>query len=173
MLDIVNTYLGMWSKLTHADQWYSPPLGSGADRVGSMRWHRDYNDRFLVKVFVHLCDVDEATGPLEYVPGSTLRGPYAEEWPWRPLSELYPSQAEFERRIPASAARTLTGPEGSMIFCNTSGFHRGGHVTEKPRALWVFHYASPGALHSLVERNFDVGRAGVTGLPEVERFALT
>jgi hypothetical protein len=60
-----------------------------------------------------------------------------------------------------------------MIFCNTSGFHRGGHVTEKPRALWVFHYASPGALHSLVERNFDVGRAGVTGLPEVERFALT
>jgi hypothetical protein len=173
MLDIVNTYLGMWSKLTHADQWYSPPLGSGADRVGSMRWHRDYNDRFLVKVFVHLCDVDEATGPLEYVPGSTLRGPYAEEWPWRPLSELYPSQSEFERRIPTSAVRTLTGPEGSMIFCNTSGFHRGGHVTEKPRALWVFHYASPGALHSLVERNFDVGRAGVTGLPEVERFALT
>lgn len=70
MLDIVNTYLGMWSKLSYADQWYSPPRGSEADRVGSMRWHRDYNDQHLVKVFVYLCDVDDGTGPLQYVSGS-------------------------------------------------------------------------------------------------------
>jgi hypothetical protein len=173
MLDIVNTYLGMWSKLSHADQWYSPPRGPDADRVGSMRWHRDYNDRHLVKVFVYLSDVDEHTGPFEYVPGSTGQGPYANEWPWEPLSEHYPSQDEFERRIPRSAAHTLTGSEGSMIFCNTSGFHRGGHVTEKPRTLWVFHYVSPAALRSLVERNFDVDTAGAAGLAEVERFAVT
>lgn len=172
MLDIVNSYLGMWSKLTHADQWYSPPLGSGADRVGSMRWHRDYNDQHLVKVFVYLCDVDDRTGPLEYVPGSTRQGPYVNEWPWQPLSELYPTQAEFERRIPRSTARTLTGPEGSMIFCNTSGFHRGGHVTEKPRKLWVFHFVSPAALRSLVDRNFEVGTGVAAGLAEVERFAV-
>ena len=54
MLDIVNTYLGMWSKLSYADQWYSPPRGSEADRLGSMRWHRDYNDQHLVKVFIYL-----------------------------------------------------------------------------------------------------------------------
>jgi Phytanoyl-CoA dioxygenase (PhyH) len=173
MLDIVNTYLGMWSKLAHADQWYSPPLGSGADRVGSMRWHRDYNDQYLVKVFVHLCDVDQHTGPLEYVPGSAGDGRYADNWPWKPLSELYPTQEEFQRRIPNAAVRTLTGPEGSMIFCNTSGFHRGGHVTDKPRKLGVFHYVSPAALRSLVNRNFDLDRAPVVNLPEVERFALT
>jgi hypothetical protein len=173
MLDVVNSYLRLWSKLTHADQWYSPPLGSEADRVGSMRWHRDYNDRHLVKVFVYLCDVDEGTGPFEYVPGSAGEGPYANEWPWQPLSELYPSQDEFQRRIPESAVRTLTGPEGSMIFCNTSGFHRGGYVTEKPRNLGVFHYTSPAALRSLVERNFEVGGAAAARLGEVERFALS
>jgi hypothetical protein len=173
ILDIVNTYLGMWSKLSHADQWYSPPRGPDADRVGSMRWHRDYNDQHLVKLFVYLCDVDEGTGPLEYVPGSTRQGPYVNEWPWQPLSELYPTQAEFEQRIPASAVRTLTGSAGSMIFCNTSGFHRGGHVTENLRELWVFHYVSPAGLRSLVERNFELGSAEAARLTEVERFAVT
>jgi len=173
MLDVVNTYLGIWSKLTHADQWYSPPLGSDADRVGSMRWHRDYNDCHLVKVFFYLCDVDESTGPLEYVRGSTREGPYANEWPWKPLSELYPSQEEFERRVPHSAVRTLTAPEGSMIFCNTSGFHRGGHVTETPRSLWVFHYSSPAALRSLVERNFEVDARAAARLADVQSFAVT
>jgi ectoine hydroxylase-related dioxygenase (phytanoyl-CoA dioxygenase family) len=155
------------------DQWYSPPRGSEADRVGSMRWHRDYNDRHLVKVFVYLCDVDEGTGPFEYVPGSAREGPFANEWPWRPLSELYPAQEEFERRIPQSAVRTLTGPEGSMIFCNTSGFHRGGYVTEKTREMGVLHYVSPGALRSLVERNFELGAGTPPDLAEVERFALS
>jgi hypothetical protein len=173
MLDIVNSYLGMWSKLSHADQWYSPPRGSEADRVGSMRWHRDYNDQYLVKVFVYLCDVDEGTGPFEYVPGSTRAGPYVNDWPWKPLSELYPTQAEFERRIPPAAARTLTGPKGSMIFCNTSGFHRGGYVTEKLRELWVFHYVSPAGLRSLVERNFTPDGTSAARLAEVERFAVT
>jgi hypothetical protein len=173
LLDIANSYLRLWTKLTHADQWYSPPRGSEAERVGSMRWHRDYNDQHLVKVFVYLGDVDEGTGPFEYVLGSAREGPYADEWPWQPLSELYPSQDEFQRRIPESAVRTLTGPEGSMIFCNTSGFHRGGYVTEKPRNLWVFHYTSPAALRSLVERNFEVGAAEAARLGEVERFALS
>jgi len=172
MLDIVNSYLGMWSKLSHADQWYSPPLGAEADRVGSMRWHRDYNDQHLVKVFIYLCDVDEGTGPFEYVPGSARGGPYARHWPWEPLSELYPSHAEFEQRVPGAAVRTLTGPRGSMIFCNTSGFHRGGYVTEKLRELWVFHYVSPAGLRSLVERNFEVDAAEASTLGEVERFAL-
>jgi hypothetical protein len=69
--------------------------------------------------------------------------------------------------------RTLTAAEGSMIFCNTSGFHRGGHVTEKARKLWVFHYVSPAALRSLVDRNFQLETGAVAMLPEVERFAVT
>jgi hypothetical protein len=40
------------------------------------------------------------------------------------------------------------------------------------RKLRVFHYVSPAALRSLVERNFDVASAATAGLPEVERFAL-
>jgi len=172
LLDIVNSYLGMWSKLSHADQWYSPALGPTTERVGAMRWHRDYNDRHVVKVFVYLSDVDDRAGPLEYVPGSAGNGAHADEWPWQPLGEVYPDQSEVAQRIPASATHTFTGPAGTMIFCDTSGFHRGGHVTERARKLWVFHYVSPAALRSLVDRNFAVQPADLTGLDAVQRFAI-
>jgi hypothetical protein len=173
MLDIVNTYLGMWSKLSYADQWYSPPRGSEADRVGSMRWHRDYNDQHLVKVFVYLVDVDEGTGPLEYIPGSARQGPFSHEWAWAPLGESYPPEEEFSQRIPDSAVKTFTGPAGSIIFADTSGFHRGGYAKEKARNAWVYNYVSPAALVALVDRNFDVDESEIADRPATERFALS
>jgi hypothetical protein len=160
LVDVVNTYLRLWTKLTYLDQWYTVPGGSEAERAGSQRWHRDYNDQYLVKVFVYMTDVDEGSGPFEYVPGSARGGPYEHEWPWEPLGESYPDPEEFAQRIPASAARTLTAPAGTMILCNTSGFHRGGFATERRRILGVANYVSPAALASLVERNFKAG-----GLP--------
>lgn len=174
MLDVVNSYFGLWSKLTYVDLWYTPPAEPGVERVSSQRWHRDYNDARLVKVFIYLTDVDEDTGPLEFVMGSTPNGEYGNVWPWRPVSnDLYPPEDEFERRIPKSAQVALTAPEGSMIFCNTSGFHRGGFATEKPRNVWVYNYVSPAALIALVDRNFDIGNGALGDLSEVQRFALT
>ena len=173
VLDVVNSYFGLWSKLTYVDVWYTPPAAPGVARVSSQRWHRDYNDERLVKVFIYLDDVNDDTGPLEYVPGSTLGGAYSNEWPWTPVgNDLYPPQDEFEQRIPQAARRRLTAPEGSMIFCNTSGFHRGGYVTgERPRVMAVYNYSSPASLAALTLRNFrvDVSRAGVS---EQAAFAL-
>jgi hypothetical protein len=172
MLDVVNSYLGLWSKISYADQWYTPPLGADALRFGSTRWHRDYNDRHLVKVFVYLVDVDLETGPFEYVPGSARGGPHADCWPWTPAGETYPPPEEFRQRVPESAVATFTGSAGTIVFCNTSGFHRGGHATLKPRSIFVLNYVSPAALEVLVDRNFDVA-AAARDLPEVPRFALT
>ena len=157
VLDVVNSYFGLWSKLTYVDLWYTPPAAPGVERVSSQRWHRDYNDDRLVKVFIYLTDIDEDTGPLEYVAGSALGGEYGNEWPWKPVSnDLYPPKEEFDRRIPESAHLSLTAPEGSMIFCNTSGFHRGGYATgDRPRVMAVYNYSSPASLAALTLRNFD------------------
>jgi hypothetical protein len=173
VLDVVNSYLGLWSKLTYVDLWYTPPAAPGVERVSSQRWHRDYNDERLVKVFVYLTDVDEGSGPLEYVPGSTPGGEYDKEWPWRPVSnDLYPPQDVFEERIPESAQVTFTGPEGSMVFCNTSGFHRGGYATgDGPRVMAVYNYSSPASLAALTLRNFDA-HVSRDGLSEQAAFAL-
>jgi hypothetical protein len=173
MLDVVNSYFGLWSKLTYVDLWFTPPAPPGAGRVSSQRWHRDYNDERLVKVFVYLTDIDEDTGPLEYVPGSTVGGEYGDAWPWRPVSnDLYPSQEEFVQRIPESAQLSFTGPEGSVIFCNTSGFHRGGYATgNRPRVMAVYNYSSPASLATLTLRNFRP-EVSPDSLSEQAAFAL-
>jgi ectoine hydroxylase-related dioxygenase (phytanoyl-CoA dioxygenase family) len=172
MLDLANAYLGMWSKLEYVDVWYSVPQPEGAERVASQRWHRDYDDQHLLKAFLYLVDVDEETGPFEYVPGSAPGGRYGDAWPWRPLGENYPSQDELAQRIPADAIRTFTAPKGTIILCNTSGFHRGGFTTAKPRVLATVTYSSPASLASLTERNFTL--RGDTGSLDAEtRYALT
>ena len=169
LLDLANAYLGMWSKLEYIDVWYTQP-GGAEERRSSQRWHRDFNDRHLLKAFVYLVDVDEETGPFEYVPRSAPGGELDRLWPWRPLGENYPPEGEFADRINGRSV-TFTAPKGTIIFCNTSGFHRGGFATGKPRVLATLTWDSPASLRALSERNyafvFDGGSLG-----EAQRYAL-
>ncbi len=148
-------------------------MPAAKDRVSSQHWHRDFQDRNLVKAFLYLVDVDEGAGPFEYVPGSVGSGPYAAEWEWRPLGTTYPGDDEVAERIPDSAVKTFTGSKGSLIFCNTSGFHRGGFATERPRVLATATYLSPASLASLTDRNYVAdGLVGGVEDPVVE-YALS
>ena len=172
MLDIANTYVGLQTKLEYVDLWYSVPQPEGARRVASQRWHRDFNDRKLVKAFLYLVDVDEQMGPFEYVPGSAGDGAYAKVWPWEPLGQSYPDQREFAERVPDASVRTFTGAKGTLIFCDTSGFHRGGLSTTDPRVLATATYSSPASLASLTERSYRY-TGSLDELDEPTRFALT
>ena len=172
MLDVANSYLGLWSKLEYVDMWYSVPQAADEARVASQRWHRDFNDKHLLKAFLYLVDVDEGTGPFEYVPGSAPGGRYSDAWPWRPLGENYPPDGELEKRIPEDGIRTFTAPKGTMVFCNTSGFHRGGFATERPRVLATVTYSSPASLKSLTERSYRF-TGSTDELDEATRFALS
>ena len=155
MLDLANTYLGLWSKLEYVDMWYSVPQSEEAARISSQRWHRDFNDRRLLKVFLYLVDVDVGTGPFQYMPGSAPGGRYGDAWPWRPLGENYPPEGELETRIPTDAVKTFTGTKGTLLFCNTAGFHRGGFATTSPRVLATATFSSPASLAALSERSYS------------------
>jgi Phytanoyl-CoA dioxygenase (PhyH) len=172
MLDVANAYLRMWSKLEYLDVWYSVPQPAEAERVSSQRWHRDYNDKHLLKAFLYLVDVDEKMGPFQYVPGSQPGGPYADAWGWTPLGENYPTEEELEEKIPASAVHAFTGPKATLIFCNTAGFHRGGFSTTNPRVLATVTYSSPASLASLTERSYRFA-GSLDELDAPTRFALT
>ena len=172
LLGIANTYLGMWSKLEYVDVWYSVPQPADAQRISSQRWHRDYNDKHLLKVFLYLVDVDESMGPFQYVPGSQPGGPYAYVWPWQPLGQNYPTEEELEALIPASSVKAFTAPKGTLIFCNTAGFHRGGFSTTDPRVLATATYSSPASLASLTQRSYDYAGA-FEELDAPIRYAIT
>jgi hypothetical protein len=171
VLDVANAYLEMWSKLEYVDVWYTPPAGGEDERRSSQRWHRDFNDRHLLKAFLYLVDVDEETGPFEYVPRSAPGGELDRLWPWRPLGNNYPPEDELAEQTKGRAV-TFTAPKGTLIFCNTSGFHRGGFAKSKPRVLATFTWDSPASLKALSERNFTVSTGNGAALSEAQRFAL-
>ena len=171
LLDLANAYLGMWSKLEYVDVWYTAPAG-GDERKSSQRWHRDFNDRHLLKAFLYLVDVDEDTGPFEYVPRSAPGGELERLWPWRPLGENYPPEDEFAKSVNGRSV-TFMAPKGTIIFCNTSGFHRGGFTRRKARLLATLTWDSPASLKALSERNYVFRAEDGDALTDQQRYALT
>lgn len=163
VIDLVNAYRGQRTRLVDLDHWYTVPYPEAGGRVASQRWHRDPEDQHVVKIFVYFSDVDDGSGPFQYVPGSAKGGRYGDLWEWG-KDDWYPPQDEFERRIPADEQRSYSGPAGTIIVCDTSGFHRGGFAEERPRVLSYHTFVSPG---SKQERTFTVvgspAEAGLTG----------
>ena len=172
MLDIANTYLGLWSKLEYVDMWYSVPQPVDADRVSSQRWHRDFNDKHLLKAFLYLVDVDAGTGPFEYVPGSAPGGARRRVAVASARRATTRPTASSRSGSRTDGIRTFTAPKGTLVFCNTSGFHRGGFATEKPRVLATVTYSSPASLASLTERSYRF-TGSLDELDDSPRFALT
>ena len=117
-------------------------------------------------------DVDEETGPFEYVPRSAPGGELDRLWPWKPLGDNYPPEDELEARIGGRSV-SFTAPKGTLIFCNTSGFHRGGFAVGKPRVLATVTYSSPASLAALTERNYSLQSEQADGLDPAQRYALS
>jgi phytanoyl-CoA dioxygenase PhyH len=143
-LGIVNAYRGQPVQLFYLDNWFTRPYAGADERIASQRWHRDPEEEHVVKVFLYLSDVTEGAGPFEYVKGSPPGNRFGHLWPWGE-GKAKPTDEEMAGAAPAEERVTLTGPAGTMIFCDTSGFHRGGFAKTTPRVLSIWSYVSPGA----------------------------
>jgi len=170
VLDIVNGYAGQPTRLTYLDNWYTVPRPAVAERVASQRWHRDPEDDHIVKMFIYFSDVDAEAGPFEYVRDSAAGGKYGDLFPWG-RAEEYPSGKELEAAVDPDDCLTMTGPAGTVIFCDTAGFHRGGFARTKPRVLMISTFLRESARKG--KRRFAVDFEGREGsLSEQARHAL-
>jgi hypothetical protein len=171
MIGIVTTYRESMMRLHDFDNWYTVPDPDVPDRVASQRWHRDGWEDHIVKVFTYFSDVDGEAGPFEYVRGSAAGGKYGSLWPWQD-KEVYPPQDELAAAIDRRDCVSLTGVAGTIVFCDTSGFHRGGFARTKPRVLSYHTYLSDEGQRRH-RRKFDVDWSGDgAGLPPESRYAL-
>jgi hypothetical protein len=62
VLSIASTYLGLQVRLNYADVWHNIPVREDEPSISAEFWHRDHEDKRLLKVFVLLTDVDESMG---------------------------------------------------------------------------------------------------------------
>ena len=155
VLAVANAYLGVTSRLKYLDVWHNFSVAESDPPIDSELWHRDNEDRNLVKLFIHLSDVDETAGPLTYIRGSQPGGPHGELFPSDPPSGSYPPKRELEEQIPDGGLASCTGDAGTMVWFDACGLHRGGRATRKARTLLVATYASDAALDLLKYRLAD------------------
>ncbi len=172
VLDTVNAYMQMCSKFHSFTLNVTMPVGEGTTRVQSQRWHRDPDDKKMCKVFLYLTDVDESAGPFTYVVGSQYGGKWRKIFPQLPPLETYPPDGGVEKRVPAADMLVATGKAGTMIFCDTSGLHRGGYATQKNRVMFTAVYVSPARISSITYRYPDHFRLSDHPLNAVGRYAL-
>lgn len=130
-----------------------------SDAYLSQRWHRDPEDKKLVKVFVYLNDVDEGTGPFTYIMGSQYGGKWRGIFPQRPPAGSYPPDGEVEKLVPQNDVKICTAPAGTVIFCDTSGLHKGGFSTEKSRLMSMSCFVSAASTYL---KNYESTKDNIT-----------
>jgi hypothetical protein len=171
VLHVVSGYMKLWPKLIYADAWYSIPLDVGK-RIGSQQWHRDPEDRQMVKVYLHVSDIDADAGAMEYILGTSnaLGRPGLEIGHWQAAgANLYPSTELVETTFPATQRFSCSGPIGTLLFCDTTGLHRGGISRSKPRVVGTWTFVTPASRY---ERRFTVRPVDGVALSEEGRFAV-
>jgi ectoine hydroxylase-related dioxygenase (phytanoyl-CoA dioxygenase family) len=140
-------YLKVPSRFVSLNVWNTLPAVH-KEKVGSQRWHRDYNDLRMIKIFVYQNDVTAENGPFTYIKKSHYDGSLG-----RILYRIYDSHKGM-RRYPRDKELipyvdffeenkvVCTGKAGTVIICDTFGFHSGGYVKLGTRELIMALFAS-------------------------------
>ena len=79
---------------------------------------------------------------------------------------------ELIREIDEADRLSLTGPAGTIIFWDTSGFHRGGLASTKPRILCCRTHPSDEAQQRHRRNDLDWSATSAESLSDASRFAL-
>lgn len=172
MLDIVNTYMQMFTKLSYFTLDVTTPVAPDSSRIKSQRWHRDPEDIKLCKVFVYFSDVSEDSGPFTFVTHSHRGGRWEKVF-FQPVPQrVHPSENDVKQAIPAGDIRICTGQAGTVIFCDTSGIHRGGFALEHERIMSTAAYLSSASFVPTLYYLTDEAKDRSVKLHPAARFAV-
>jgi hypothetical protein len=187
-------YMGMVPRFVGSSFWRTRPA-TGSDRLYSQLWHRDYNDRMLMKLFLYVTDVSETEGYFEYLAGSHESGVLGAEFDRIGPDgfRAYPDATAVERCVAGVptfdldkvAAEQRSGasapwagipavirciaPKATLIFADTYGVHRGGYVHAGHRDMIMTTYSTNFNVH---KPHFAVTRGYADTLSPFMRMAF-
>jgi hypothetical protein len=136
-LDLAEHYIGLPVHYLGMEFKRERPHGVGREDV--RHWHRDLEDRRMLKIIIYFSDVDADCGPFEYVdPDDTSR-----------LTRGLACRAALGRptmadlAVPAGARRAVTGPRLTATYADTARvLHRIKAPTNGERYSVTFVYSS-------------------------------
>jgi hypothetical protein len=165
LLARVNGYLGMWSYLREVQIWLDMPTPGEAKET--QLWHRDNDDHANVKVFIYLNAVAESGGPFCFVPRTHVFGDLKTAVP--PTAPGRMNDDQMAAHVPAESWTRSIGSASTVIFADTTGFHKGLKPQTQHRVMVSLHYTSGTPRYP---RNFELLLAPGAALRDVQKYAL-
>lgn len=141
--ELAKDYLGCEPVLGAVAAFWTSPENESSYNV----WHRDRDDFRFLKVFIYITDVDEDSGPHQFIKGSHNPG----------LPEvLYSGNCRAVQGIDnffKGRIDTIMGPAGKTWAEDTYGLHKGLRPTKRPRCLLEYLYTQNA--HPVHNKRFD------------------
>lgn len=131
IMDTVSEYFNKQPTLNYYDIWMDIPTDQ--EEKLTQLYHRDYDNKFLVKIFIYLNDVTMENGPFCYIETS-------HKDPWK----LYKGKNRLDENeknylYKKELAKALEGDKFTLIFADTNGLHK-GLKPKKERLLLTARY---------------------------------
>jgi len=103
--------------------------------TNSQNWHRDTEDRKILKIFVHYNDVSLNNGALSYVKNSKFGSKNDNIWSNLKDDDYKHGYLSLNAisKIPSEDVVTVEGKAGTICFFDANGFHKGGQVRSGER----------------------------------------
>lgn len=139
---VANAYFGMFVRLRFYNVWYN--FATTAPATQSQLWHRDPEDRYILKVFVSLSAIDDDNGPFTYAPGTHGKGREHRqpEFTHRDGDTPRSNDAQMNAVVPSAKWVSGVGPAGTIVFADTRGFHKGGLARSRDRIVYTCEFTS-------------------------------
>jgi hypothetical protein len=157
LLNIIENYIGLSVAFQGVHLRKDFP---SENQFGTLLWHKDSEDRRMVKMIIYLSDVEEKHGPFEYVPVS-LTSLYSLNY-YRIYYKLWRSgylginDEQLKEVIPQDKWKSCPGPAGTVIFTDPKiALHHGSLRTEDRSALFFAYTANPPKRPELCTQYWD------------------
>jgi hypothetical protein len=157
LLNIIENYLGLPVAFQGVHLRKDLP---NTDQFGTLLWHKDSEDRRMVKVIIYLNDVETKHGPFEYVPLSLTTFPKLNAYRIdRKLAQsgyLGINDEQLEKIVPQSAWKSCPGAAGTVVITDPrTALHHGTVRTEERSALFFVYTANPPKRPELCAQYWD------------------
>ena len=171
LLDIAEAYIGLAPAYDGVALNYTVADGR---EISTRKWHRDWEDRRMLKVAIYLNDVDSTGGPFQMISRHDSEQSDSEGFDYQLADDR-----ELERRLGKSFAEHIVsceGPAGTVVFTDTARFfHRGKPATSTDRKAIFYSYFADHPRHPFLCERTGMKRSDIArlskGLPPRQRDA--
>jgi hypothetical protein len=155
LLNLIENYIGL--PITYHGVHLRKDFPS-EHQFDTLLWHKDAEDRRIIKIFLYLEDVEEKHGPFEYIPKSLISiwNSYRINLQLKRSRYLGITDQIVEKIIPRSAWKSCPGVAGTVIIGDTRNIlHHGTLRIEERSALFFCYTATPPKRPELCTQYWD------------------